>query len=111
MTDTRKAWDHGGLTRQQRGYGAAWDKIRKRILARDKHLCQPCKRSGRLTPGNQVDHIRPKAQGGTDDEGNLEVSCLACHTEKTIRENGGTPRPRITIGSDGWPVHQMGRGG
>jgi 5-methylcytosine-specific restriction protein A len=89
-------------SRHKRGYGTAWDKLRKRILARDKHLCQQCRREGRITSGNQVDHIKPKAKGGTDDETNLETLCKAHHDEKTARENGA--RPRVQIGIDGWPV-------
>lgn len=90
-------------SRHKRGYGTAWEKLRKRILARDKHLCQPCKRANRIKAGNHVDHIKPKAKGGTDDEGNLEVICHCCHQDKTIRENGGIPRPKHPIGLDGWP--------
>ena len=33
-----------------------------------------------------VDHITPKAQGGTDDESNLEAICREHHTRKTGRE-------------------------
>lgn len=91
-------------SRHERGYGTEWDRLRKRILARDCHLCQPCKRSGVIKVGNQVDHIKPKAQGGTDDESNLEVLCATCHTEKTIRENGGIPRVKHATGTDGWPT-------
>jgi 5-methylcytosine-specific restriction protein A len=34
-----------------------------------------------------VDHIKPKANGGTDDETNLQSICEACHKEKTRKEN------------------------
>jgi hypothetical protein len=37
---TRKAWDKGGKTRREQGYGHAWDKLRRVILARDSSLCQ-----------------------------------------------------------------------
>jgi hypothetical protein len=37
---TRKAWDKGGKTRREQGYGHAWDKLRQVILARDSYLCQ-----------------------------------------------------------------------
>lgn len=87
-------------SRHKRGYGTAWDKLRKQILIRDKHLCQAC--LPRVTPANQVDHIIPKAKGGTDDPANLQAICKECHDEKTIRDNGGKPKP--TIGLDGWPI-------
>lgn len=89
-------------SRHERGYGTAWDKLRLRILARDRHLCQPCKRKGRIKAGNEVDHIVPKAKGGTDDEGNLQVTCRDCHRDKTIREAGGKVKRRILV--DGWPA-------
>ena len=67
--------------------------MRVRILMRDKYICQPCLRAGRLTAlvvgdrmhprGAQVDHIMPKADGGTDDTANLEAICRTCHDAKT----------------------------
>jgi hypothetical protein len=30
----------GGKTRREQGYGHAWDKLRRVILARDSYLCQ-----------------------------------------------------------------------
>ncbi len=73
-------------SRHERGYGTAWDKLRLVILARDNGLCVPCNTAGRLTPASQVDHIIPKAEGGTDDESNLQSVCVACHRAKTDRE-------------------------
>jgi 5-methylcytosine-specific restriction protein A len=55
-----------------------------------------------VTAANQVDHIVPKAKGGTDHEGNLEALCRPCHETKTIIDAGG--KPKLTIGADGWPV-------
>lgn len=89
-------------SRHERGYGTAWDKLRKLILARDKHLCQPCLRKGRIHSANQVDHIVPKAKGGTDDPDNLQAICKPCHVEKTLADEGKRLKP--TIGADGWPV-------
>lgn len=89
-------------SRHKRGYGTAWNKLRFRILARDKHLCQPCMRKGRVRPASHVDHIIAKAKGGTDDEGNLQAICTACHKDKTTVENGGRVKPKI--GADGWPL-------
>jgi 5-methylcytosine-specific restriction endonuclease McrA len=73
-------------TRQQRGYGAAWDKTRKVILTRDAGLCQPCKRVGILHQGTHVDHIVPKFEGGTDDHDNLQTINAECHASKTAAE-------------------------
>ena len=79
-------------SRHARGYGNKWDASRERILSRDAGLCQQCLREGRLNHcagkkfGAYVDHVRPKAQGGTDDDSNLETLCRTCHTAKTQRE-------------------------
>ena len=96
------AWSKA--SRQSRGYGAAWDKLRLRILKRDGHLCQcdQCKATGRATLADQVDHIKPKAQGGTDDPANLRAVNSKCHARITQEQQGRTPRPQI--GADGWAV-------
>lgn len=98
-------------SRHSRGYGAAWDKIRQVIITRDKGLCQACLREGRLNPyrkgqGFAVDHIIPKAKGGTDEAGNLMLICREHHARKTEREAAEAQgrRVRPTIGLDGWPV-------
>lgn len=69
----------------ERGYGHAWRKLRDRILRRDKGLCQPCQKAGRLTPATEVDHIVEKAHGGTDAMDNLQAICGPCHRAKTAR--------------------------
>lgn len=98
------AWSR--TSRHERGYGTAWEKLRLRILARDKHLCQPCKRSGRFKAGRTVDHVTPKARGGTDAETNLEVVCDDCHKIKTAAESGRPMRPKQRIALDGWPEEE-----
>ncbi|CAG9423134.1 HNH endonuclease [Providencia alcalifaciens] len=75
-----------GKSRHERGYGSKWDKIRARVLHRDKHLCQECLKSGRPTEAKTVDHIKPKAHGGTDDDSNLQSLCWSCHRSKTASE-------------------------
>lgn len=99
-------------SRHKRGYGAAWDKKRKRILERDGGLCrcQHCKAAGRILIASEVDHVISKARarkmGWTeeriDDESNLAAINSDCHKRKTAEEEGKTPRP--TIGADGWPT-------
>lgn len=102
------AWSR--TSRHERGYGTQWDKTRAYILARDNHLCQPCLREGKVHTATEVDHKTPKAQGGTDDEDNLEAINTDCHKVKTARENaeaqGRTYRPKVTYGADGWPVQE-----
>lgn len=86
-------WSDHNLTRQQRGYGALWERVRKQVLLRDGGLCQPCLRRGYTTPNcNTVDHIVPKARGGSDDMLNLQCICSgpgSCHQKKTQADSRG----------------------
>jgi len=65
-----------------RGYGWAWQKIRRQVL-----FANPVCRCGQ--PANEVDHILPLARGGTHDIANLQALCKACHSRKTVSEDGG----------------------
>ena len=47
-------------------------------------LCEQCKSEGRLTAAEEVHHILPLANGGTNDEGNLMALCKSCHSSITI---------------------------
>lgn len=80
-------------SRHKRGYGTAWEKLRLRILKRDNYLCQPCKRTGRIHTASEVDHRISKANGGTDDEGNLQAINAECHKAKTAEESGRPLKP------------------
>ena len=94
-------------SRHKRGYGSYWDKLRLRILARDNYLCQCPRCLGgklRLMPATEVDHILPKANGGTDDPGNLRSVSGECHKRISLEQRGVRPRPRI--GLDGWPLNE-----
>lgn len=99
-------------SRHERGYGAAWDKQRRRILARDHGICQPCLKQGRVHIGTEVDHIvsraiahaRGWASDQTESDDNLQAINSACHKIKTDAEQGRTTKQRPTIGLDGYPI-------
>jgi len=55
-------------------------------MRRDQGLCQVCLSSGRTTLAAEVDHIKRKADGGTDDVDNLQAICRECHRLKTAVE-------------------------
>ncbi|WP_310888200.1 HNH endonuclease [Burkholderia pseudomallei] len=83
--------------RHARGYGAHWEKLRAAVLLRDGGICRcaECQRLGRVREAHEVDHVVPKARGGTDDLGNLSAINRDCHRAKTARERlraaaGGT---------------------
>ena len=100
-----KAWDHGGQTRQARGYGRDHERMRAELLA-TVILCEECTRNGRATRGTHADHIVPKANGGTDARSNYQLLCASCHALKSIHDQGKNPRlrNRPRIGLDGWPI-------
>jgi 5-methylcytosine-specific restriction protein A len=94
----------GRGTRYQQGYGTAWDKLRLVVLKRDGYLCRcaECSSSGRVRLATEVDHIVPKAKGGSDALDNLQAIHRECHRVKSMRDQGARPPKRI--GLDGWPV-------
>lgn len=96
------SWQGERGSRHERGYGSKWVRLRDNILSRDSYLCIPCLSNDRPTPASQVDHIRPKAKGGTDDPENLQSICDDCHKAKTTEETRG--RRRRPISADGWPT-------
>jgi len=101
----RKPWTSTHtLTRQQRGYGASWVRVRAKVLKRDAHLCQcrHCKAEGLVRPASEVDHIVPKFKGGTDDESNLQAINRECHERKSLEDAGS--REPIRFRPDGLPI-------
>ena len=64
--------------------GRPWRRIRDRILLRDKYTCQQC---GHIGADLEVDHIINVAQGGADDDKNLQSLCISCHKAKTAIES------------------------
>ena len=71
----------------ERGYcDRSWFALRQIVLVRDAYACRAC---GRVCAGKreaQVDHIKPKREGGSDDVENLQTLCIRCHARKTYRE-------------------------
>ena len=67
-------------------YGRAWKRIRDRYV--HKHpLCEQCLKKGRYVAVEEVHHILPLSEGGTNEESNLMSLCRSCH-EKIHRERG-----------------------
>ena len=92
------------LSRHERGYGKEWSRLRIQVMQRDRGLCQcdQCKQANRLTAAHEVDHIKPKAQGGTDDLSNLRAVNRECHKRITLEQQGkrqAAPKAKFT--SDG----------
>ena len=57
-----------------------WPRLRRRVLIRDRHTCQDCKRQGlRRVEVHHLVHLR---DGGTDDMENLILLCYDCHRKR-----------------------------
>ena len=50
-------------------------------------LCAECERQGRTTLATQRDHIKPLAEGGADNDDNVQGLCVACHDIKSKAES------------------------
>lgn len=64
--------------------GRPWRRLKAKIHLRDGWTCQCC---SRVTTELELDHIINVAQGGTDDESNLQSLCVECHKKKTQKES------------------------
>jgi 5-methylcytosine-specific restriction protein A len=92
---------HDGSSRCGKHQREAWTKpptATKRVTGRrlqtmraalfsSKPLCIECERLGRVTLATQRDHIKPLAEGGTDDDSNVQGLCHACHEAKSLAES------------------------
>ncbi|NIE95175.1 HNH endonuclease [Acinetobacter sp. Tr-809] len=76
-TPRQNSWGSG------RG-GRPWRRLKAKIHLRDKYTCQSC---SVVTMELELDHIVNIAQGGNDDESNLQSLCVPCHKDKTQRES------------------------
>lgn len=77
-----------GGSRRLRPSGGRWQKLRKFVLM-EEPLCRKCTERGIVKETEEVDHIVPLANGGTNCRANLQGLCADCHEEKTLRENYG----------------------
>ena len=105
LTDGRFCEDHAKAENKRyekydrdpaakRRYGRTWKRIRDRHIAQYP-LCEMCRQSGKVTPAEEVHHIKPLSQGGTHDENNLMSLCKECHSKITACEGGRwTPKHR-----------------
>ena len=72
-----------------RGYGSEWREIRAEKLRRSPMCTNPFTLHDGFVRAVLVDHIIPLRRGGTNDMGNLQSLCVACHNKKINDEDGG----------------------
>lgn len=68
----------------RRRYGPAWRRIRARYV-KSHPYCELCFREGRMVPVEEVHHIKPLSEGGSNDPSNLMSLCKACHSSLHAR--------------------------
>jgi 5-methylcytosine-specific restriction protein A len=83
----RKEYEHyhRGYKPSER-YGYTWRKIRQAYVQAHP-LCEECLKKGILTPVQEVHHIVPLGEGGTNDFSNLMSLCKSCHSAITLKAN------------------------
>ena len=80
----REAWAKKP-TATKRITGRRLQTLRDRLFSSNP-LCVACERLGRVTLATQRDHIRSLAEGGADDESNVQGLCHDCHEGKSLAE-------------------------
>lgn len=73
---------HQASAATERTRGTTWQHARRAQLQREP-LCRHCAGRGLVELAREVDHVRPLADGGTDDPDNLQSLCIPCHAVKT----------------------------
>jgi ATP adenylyltransferase len=74
-------WGHRGLAD-----GYVPGSVRYEVFKRAKHRCELCGAHEDQT-ALHVDHIVPRAKGGSDDLSNFQALCMTCNTNKRDRDS------------------------
>lgn len=68
------------------------DEVRDRVRKQSNHQCGYCQSLQKYVLGAlEIDHLIPRAIGGTDDEDNLWLACRLCNSYKGIQTHGKDP--------------------
>jgi len=85
MSHKRPAWVNPA-SQVKRTTGRKLQAQRAALFLREP-LCRVCAVAGRHTLATIRDHIVPLAEGGTDDDDNVQPICKPCHDGKTLAES------------------------
>ena len=97
----RRAAREGGPVARRIGRGWRWTALRSRVLDANP-LCVLCEAQGRTVAAQEVDHIVPLKDGGTDAWENLRGLCIPCHRKVTAEQARPDQRTRdgLVVGCD-----------
>jgi 5-methylcytosine-specific restriction endonuclease McrA len=79
----RRAWERARGTRQERGYGADYQRARRELVA-CAELCAWCGRPASPADPMTADHLVPLSEGGGI-EGNLVPAHRSCNSRRATR--------------------------
>jgi len=66
--------------------------VESRIRAAATNRCGYCLSPQRLLPWElEIEHLKPVARGGTNEEGNLWLSCRSCNSFKGVQTHAHDP--------------------
>jgi len=67
--------------------------VERRLRAAAKNCCGYCLSPQRLLPWElEIEHLQPVAQGGTNEEENLWLSCRSCNSFKGVQTDAHDPK-------------------
>lgn len=78
-------WARSRFEPDQRKRGRAGQRDRAQVLS-EEPLCRKCLEAGKTVASEEVDHIVPLSEGGTDDRANKQGLCEPCHAAKSAAE-------------------------
>ena len=84
----KKDTNHENWSKTKFYSSRAWRTIRAKFKQANP-LCAHCLNNNIIKAMYVVDHIKPRQDGGTEDESNLQSLCKRCHAKKTGQENNG----------------------
>ncbi|WP_267348693.1 HNH endonuclease signature motif containing protein [Sphingomonas sp. GM_Shp_2] len=89
----RKPWERPPRQPDRRKRGRAGQRERAQVLA-EEPLCRKCLERGLEVATDEVDHIVPLSEGGTDTRDNKQGLCKPCHDAKSAAERAAARRSR-----------------
>ncbi|OKH10767.1 HNH endonuclease [[Limnothrix rosea] IAM M-220] len=89
------------------------EELRQRVREAANNQCGYCKSLQKYVLGIlEIDHIIPKAAGGSDEENNLWLACRLCNSYKGTKTHGIDPATNTTVAlfnprTQKWSEHFM----